>query len=85
MSRRVPGNALWESRSEFPHDQSQSYEWEVSDATTHTITVDDRGRFVLPSDVRDRHGWHTGTELVAVDIDTGLLDDRHTEVQQDPA
>lgn len=45
----------------------------MSDATTHTITVGDRGRFVLPSDVRDRHGWHTGTELVAVDTDTGLL------------
>ena len=45
----------------------------MSDATTHTVTVGDRGRFALPADVRDRHGWHTGTELVAIDTDTGLL------------
>ena len=45
----------------------------MSDTTTHAITVGDRGRFVLPIEVRERHGWEQGTPLVAVDSDEGLL------------
>lgn len=55
---------------------TQKFRWytsQVSDTTTHAITVGDRGRFVLPLEVRDRHGWEQGTPLVAVDTDEGLL------------
>lgn len=45
----------------------------MGDSTTHAITVGDRGRFVLPHEVRDRHGWEQGTPLVALDTDEGLL------------
>lgn len=45
----------------------------MPEASTHTITIGDRGRFVLPAEVRERHGWQPGTALVAVDTDTGLL------------
>lgn len=45
----------------------------MSVTTTHAITVGDRGRFVLPIEVRERHGWEQGTPLVAVDSDEGLL------------
>lgn len=41
--------------------------------TSHALTVGDRGRFVLPAEVRERHGWGPGTALVAIDTDTGLL------------
>ena len=45
----------------------------MSVTTTHAITVGDRGRFVLPIEVRERHGWEQGTPLEAVDSDEGLL------------
>ena len=45
----------------------------MSDAITHPITIGDRGRFVVPAEVRERHGWEPGTALVARDTDSGLL------------
>jgi len=40
---------------------------------SHPISLGDRGRFVIPSEVRERHGWNTGASLVAVDTDAGLI------------
>lgn len=40
---------------------------------SHAVALGDRGRFVIPSDVRERHGWETGTPLVALDTDAGLI------------
>lgn len=45
----------------------------MSGATPHAITVGDRGRFVLPVEIRERHGWTPGTSLVAIDTDAGLV------------
>jgi bifunctional DNA-binding transcriptional regulator/antitoxin component of YhaV-PrlF toxin-antitoxin module len=28
---------------------------------------------VIPSEVRERHGWQSGTRLVAIDTDAGLI------------
>ena len=28
---------------------------------------------MIPSEVRERHGWNTGASLVAVDTDAGLI------------
>ena len=39
----------------------------------HATTLGDRGRFVIPSDVRERHGWAPGTSLVAIDTEAGLI------------
>ncbi|MEY3734649.1 MAG: hypothetical protein RL347_2008 [Actinomycetota bacterium] len=36
------------------------------------MTVGDRGRLVLPADVRERYGIGEGTELVLVDSPEGL-------------
>lgn len=36
------------------------------------MTVGDRGRLVLPADVRERYGIAEGTELVLVDSPEGL-------------
>lgn len=41
--------------------------------TTHALTLGDRGRFVIPIEVRERHGWAPGESLMAVDTDEGLL------------
>lgn len=38
---------------------------------SHILTLGDRGRFVIPIEVRDRHGWDTGASLIAVDTDAG--------------
>jgi looped-hinge helix DNA binding domain, AbrB family len=45
----------------------------VSTNVSHATTLGDRGRFVIPSDVRERHGWAPGTSLVAIDTDAGLI------------
>jgi len=45
-------------------------------STTHTIRVGDKGRMVVPSDVRERFGWSEGTTLIAVEgseTENGLL------------
>jgi bifunctional DNA-binding transcriptional regulator/antitoxin component of YhaV-PrlF toxin-antitoxin module len=39
----------------------------------HAVALGDRGRFVIPSDVRERHSWTQGTPLVALDTDAGLI------------
>ena len=64
---------MWESKCVFPHHEYEWYRAAMSEASTHAITIGDRGRFVLPADIRERHGWQTGTSLVAIDTDTGLL------------
>lgn len=40
---------------------------------SNAVALGDRGRFVIPSEVRERHGWTSGTPLVAVDTDAGLI------------
>ena len=45
----------------------------MGDSTAHTVAMGDRGRFVVPAAVRERHGWHSGQDLVAIDTDAGLL------------
>lgn len=45
----------------------------MSGNVSHAVALGDRGRFVIPSEVRARHGWDAGTSLVAVDTDAGLI------------
>jgi len=45
----------------------------MSTNVAHHISLGDRGRLVIPIDVRERHGWETGTPLVSIDTDAGLL------------
>jgi AbrB family looped-hinge helix DNA binding protein len=40
---------------------------------THTVTVGNKGRIVLPADVRARAGLAEGTTLVLLDSPTGLV------------
>ena len=37
------------------------------------VALGDRGRFVVPLEVRERHGWEQGTALVALDTPAGML------------
>ena len=37
------------------------------------MSLGGRGRLVIPIDGRERHGWETGTPLVSIDTDAGLL------------
>jgi bifunctional DNA-binding transcriptional regulator/antitoxin component of YhaV-PrlF toxin-antitoxin module len=37
----------------------------------HQVSLGDRGRFVIPAEVRQRHGWEKGTPLVAIDTEDG--------------
>jgi bifunctional DNA-binding transcriptional regulator/antitoxin component of YhaV-PrlF toxin-antitoxin module len=36
------------------------------------VTIGADGRLVLPAAIRERKGWDVGTELVAVETDTGV-------------
>ena len=40
---------------------------------THTVTVGDRGRIVVPADVRTRAGLTEGTPLVLLETPDGLV------------
>jgi bifunctional DNA-binding transcriptional regulator/antitoxin component of YhaV-PrlF toxin-antitoxin module len=64
---------MWEYQEEFPHIGFQWYVRRVADNQTHAVSLGDRGRFVVPSAVRERHGWTSGQALVAMDTDAGLL------------
>lgn len=41
--------------------------------TAHPLSMGDRGRLVIPQDIRERHGWTTGTPLVSIDTDAGVV------------
>jgi len=36
------------------------------------MTVGNKGRVVLPADVRARHGWGEGTTLIAIETGDGI-------------
>jgi AbrB family looped-hinge helix DNA binding protein len=40
---------------------------------THNVVVGDRGRIVVPADVRDRAGLQAGTPLVLLETPAGLV------------
>lgn len=40
---------------------------------THRVTMGDRGRLVIPSDVRERAGLEPGTALVLLETARGLV------------
>lgn len=40
---------------------------------THTVVVGDRGRIVVPAEVRERAGLSEGTPLVLLETPTGLV------------
>jgi len=40
---------------------------------THTVIVGDRGRLVVPAEVRERAGLSEGTPLVLLETPTGLV------------
>ena len=48
---------------------------------THTFTVGDRGRVVLPSQLRQHRGWPEGTTLVAIETATGVVDTSRDELE----
>jgi len=43
----------------------------VSD--TLAVNVGEKGRVVVPSSIRARHGWEVGSTLVAIDTELGVL------------
>jgi bifunctional DNA-binding transcriptional regulator/antitoxin component of YhaV-PrlF toxin-antitoxin module len=45
----------------------------MTNPSTYPVALGDRGRFVVPVEVRERHGWDQGTSLVALDTDAGML------------
>lgn len=57
----------------IPTYTSKWYRAVMAAHSTHPMALGDRGRLVVPIDVRERHGWHTGTPLVSIDMDEGLL------------
>jgi bifunctional DNA-binding transcriptional regulator/antitoxin component of YhaV-PrlF toxin-antitoxin module len=39
----------------------------------HQVSLGDRGRFVIPAEVRQRHGWEKGTPLASIDTEDGFF------------
>lgn len=40
---------------------------------TYSLTMGDRGRLVVPAEVRSDLNWHQGTRLILTETDEGLL------------
>jgi AbrB family looped-hinge helix DNA binding protein len=40
---------------------------------TLSVQVGDKGRVVIPADLRARHQWATGATLVVIDTEIGVL------------
>ena len=40
---------------------------------TYNVVVGEKGRIVVPAEVREGHGWTTGTRLVAIDEEDGVV------------
>ncbi len=40
---------------------------------TYTVTMGDRGRFVVPAELRDRTGMHEGSVLVLIETPRGVV------------
>ncbi len=40
---------------------------------TYALSVGNKGRVVVPADVRERRSWHEGTVLIAIETETGLV------------
>ena len=62
----------WEYRFPFPLNEFRGIVPGMANIS-HAIAMGDRGRFVIPRDVRERHAWQEGTPLVAIDTDAGLI------------
>lgn len=40
---------------------------------THTVTMGDRGRLVVPAEVRERAGLEEGTSLILLETPSGIV------------
>ena len=49
---------------------------------THPVVMGDRGRIVLPIDVRDRLGLHAGSPLLLLETPRGLVLATRDQVKQ---
>lgn len=53
---------------------STPFEWYLSEMdTTHTASVGDRGRLVLPLALRENQHWEQGTALLFIESDRGVV------------
>ena len=47
--------------------------WEdIEMSDTYKVQVGDKGRVVIPSEIRARHNWEPGTELILVESEDGV-------------
>lgn len=49
---------------------------------TQSLTMGNRGRLVIPSELRNRRGWSEGTALIAVDSSIGLVLTSRAELEK---
>lgn len=42
-------------------------------STTHTVSLGDRGRLVVPAELRARQAWEQGTPLLLIETDRGVV------------
>ena len=45
----------------------------VLEPRSYSLTVGDKGRLVIPAELRAAHGWEAGTAVIAVDAPGGVL------------
>jgi AbrB family looped-hinge helix DNA binding protein len=49
---------------------------------THHMTVGNKGRVVLPSELRQNRGWSEGTVVIAIETDEGVVLHSREELEE---
>ena len=74
--RRVADGCTWRGGADgddgdFPLVVSR---WDTREMnTTHAVKLGDRGRLVIPAELRTHQSWHQGTPLVIVETEAGVI------------
>jgi AbrB family looped-hinge helix DNA binding protein len=67
-------------RIKFPYPSTKWYDAGMSG--THQVVMGDRGRLVIPAEVRERTGLTEGTPLILMESPTGLVLLTRPQLQQ---
>jgi AbrB family looped-hinge helix DNA binding protein len=78
--RRVPVNKPAGGWTAFPRPRREWYFGCMSG--TYQVVMGDRGRLVIPADLRERAGLTEGTPLILLETPTGLVLLTRTQLQE---
>lgn len=73
LRRSISGNHKCLFPPSYPEWYFRHMSAPVLEPRSYPLTVGDKGRLVIPAEIRAAHGWSTGTAVIAVDAPGGVL------------